>query len=173
MSITSDITAFVDGCLNGANIASYPTLAKLRDVLLALRGEYGRVTLVRNTHQPIPHDANTAVIWTSRVPAVGDLTHNADQIGCGKTGVVLVTCGLFLDNSGSGVRSAFLSPDNGATTYTLALPNTSNSNVVGSALVPVTAGQTLRSYLYQNSGGALDLLAGSRLEAMYIEPPAG
>jgi hypothetical protein len=41
MSITTDINDFVTGCLSGASIGSYPTLAKLRDILRALGGTQG------------------------------------------------------------------------------------------------------------------------------------
>jgi hypothetical protein len=38
MSITTSISDFVAGCLSGADIAAYPALAKLRDILLEFRG---------------------------------------------------------------------------------------------------------------------------------------
>jgi hypothetical protein len=138
---------------------------------------YGRVDLRRTAAQTIANNSNTALQWTTQTTAVGALSHstssNPDRITCTADGIVLVTSSIPFDTSAAGIRQGFLSPDSGSTTY-LHGPITpaGYTPIVLNAQIAVTAGQILRAYVYQNSGGNLDVLSGSFLQARYVGPPA-
>jgi hypothetical protein len=138
---------------------------------------HGRVDLRRTTAQTIANDENTAIQWTTQTAAIGEMSHstssNPDRITCAKAGVVLVTATATFASNTTGVRNAFLSPDSGTTVYALtSITPPGVTPVQMHAQVPVTVGQVLRAYVYQNSGGNLDLAATSNfttLQARYVE----
>jgi hypothetical protein len=135
---------------------------------------YGRFDLSRAASQTISNNSNTAIQWTTQSSLLGAFSHstvsNPERITCNASGIILVTATVPFDTNSTGVRQGMLTPDNGVTTYSLA--PTSPSGYMPLQLhahIPVTSGQIFRVYVYQNSGGNLDVLAGSQIQAHYVD----
>jgi hypothetical protein len=179
------VGAWVVACDGGKRVLGTPIVRNVTiggeaqiGVTVYYAPPHGRVDLRRNAAQTVANNSNTALQWTTQTAAIGDMSHSTssspDSITCAKAGVVLVTASIPFDTSTAGVRQGFLSPDNGATTYFHGpITPSGYTPILLNAQISVTAGQVLRAFVYQNSGGNLDVLSGSFLQARYVDVAPG
>lgn len=157
----------------------------------------GVVDLLRSTAQSISSTASTPIQWTSDELSVAltgttatsgafsyDYTTTSgspavnSKINCSAAGFVLVNAsGGFAANS-TGLREFWLVKNNATTprwadTLYQSPPVTTDIRFNLSAVIQVAAGDYLQLYCYQDSGGALNTLAGTvlRFQARYLNAP--
>jgi len=157
----------------------------------------GVVDLLRAATQSIPSATSTPIQWTSdelSLTLVGttatsgafsyDYTTTTgtpptnSKITCLSSGFVLVTASGGFAANATGLREFWLVKNNATTprwadTLYQSPPVTTDIRFNLSAVIQVTAGDYLQLYCYQDSGGALNTLAGtvSRFQARYVDVP--
>jgi hypothetical protein len=103
--------------------------------------------------QSLPNSASAVLEW----PTIVEDTSGgfaANVYTCPRTGwMILTTCVTF---SGSGAYFNLVIYQNGASGFDI-YTNGTSSGISGSAVIPVSAGDTLELQVYQISGGALGL----------------